>query len=125
MHYTSSASAGFLASSLLVISFTRSDCTSASRDWKLDRSNLHAYIHTYNSSEHENDELSNERERIDTFGKSDFTFVHVLYLHETLHGPACDDIGFADFICDERALSKEFLSSQSNQLFFPIDMDIE
>ena len=44
--YTSSASAGFLASSLLVISFTRSDCTSARRDWKLDRSSLHTYIHT-------------------------------------------------------------------------------
>ena len=49
----------------------------------------------------------------------------MLYLHETLHGPARDNIGFADFICDERSLSKELLSSQSNQLLFPIDMDIE
>ena len=41
---TSSASAGFFASSLLVISFTKSDCTSARRDWKLERSSLRTYI---------------------------------------------------------------------------------
>ena len=133
---TSSASAGFFASSLLVISFTKSDCTSARRDWKLERSSLRTYIIHIEiylipavlivdmRKPKLSSLLVNLESHFHTYIHRYIAYIQQENLHEALHGAARDHIGLSHFIGDERSLSEELLRSQSDQLLLPTYINV-